>query len=226
MEEFKRISAYPDYDVSTAGVVRSWKNGKPVVLTQRTNRNGYLCVNFRIDGKTKIFKVHRLVAQAFISNPENKPEVNHINGDKTDNRVENLEWCTRSENLRHAYATGLKVALQGENNGRAKLTNEQARYIRDNPDGLTTVELAQKFCSEPILISLIQRGKSFKNVGGNIRKAKYSSPRIDDETRSEIRRLYAQSDISKRALAKQFGISQSTVRNIIHEGSSPAGNPR
>lgn len=72
------------------------------------NEKGYLSVEFIKDGKRKRFKVHRLVAMEFIPNPLNRTEINHIDGNKSNNSVENLEWSTRSDNLKHAYATGLR----------------------------------------------------------------------------------------------------------------------
>ena len=79
-------------------------------------------------GEKKKFLVHRLVAEAFIPNPENKPEVNHIDGDKTNNHVSNLEWVTRSENMQHAFKTGLNSNI-GINNSRSLLTERGYRDI-------------------------------------------------------------------------------------------------
>ena len=73
----------------------------------RLNNYGYTEVRLTKDGKTTTTFIHILIAKAFIPNPYNKPEVNHINGIKTDNRIENLEWCTHSENINHAYKMGL-----------------------------------------------------------------------------------------------------------------------
>lgn len=69
---------------------------------------GYYSLGLRKDCKVKCARIHRLVALHFIPNPQNKPEINHKNGIKTDNRIENLEWVTRSENEKHAYKIGLK----------------------------------------------------------------------------------------------------------------------
>ena len=101
-------------------------------------------IEFHKDGKGKTFLFHVLAAQAFISNPENKPEVDHRVGCKFNCHVDNLEWATHSENLRHAFANGLEEAKRGEDNWQATMTNEQARYVRENPEGLTGKELAKK----------------------------------------------------------------------------------
>ena len=84
----------------------------------------------RVNGKEKrdYYKVHRMVAETFIPNPDNLPQVNHKNGIKTDNRVENLEWCDGSYNIKHAYANGL--IPRGEKHYLAKLSDIEVKYIR------------------------------------------------------------------------------------------------
>lgn len=98
--EWRKIEGFPKYSVSDTGLVRNDESG--LILKAGQGKVGYMVVALNCKSKA----VHRLVAQAFIPNPGNKPDVNHINGNKTDNRVENLEWASRSENCLHAcYST-------------------------------------------------------------------------------------------------------------------------
>lgn len=99
--EWKKINGYPRYSVSSLGEVRNDDTG--AFLKAVKAKNGYLRLMLTPGRVNK--SVHRLVAEAFIPNPNNKPYINHINGDKTDNRVDNLEWCTQSENMQHAKET-------------------------------------------------------------------------------------------------------------------------
>lgn len=85
-------------------------NGKE--LTQSKNKFGYMFVSLTKDGKQKQHRIHRLVAQAFIPNPQHKEQVNHIDGDKTHNTVWNLEWCTCKENINHSIKTGLRPQMK------------------------------------------------------------------------------------------------------------------
>lgn len=108
-EEWRSIKDFPKYEVSNLGNIKSFtRKSKGNNLVPQPTRKGYLQILLYKDGKPHPKKVHRLVAEAFISNLKNEPQVNHIDGDKTNNCVNNLEWCNNSYNQLHAYKNGLE----------------------------------------------------------------------------------------------------------------------
>lgn len=128
--------ATTNYEVKTNGQVFNRVTGNE--LTHQINSEGYHAIRLCIDGKPFTTFAHRLVAIAFIPNPENKPEVNHIDGNKDNNNLSNLEWVTSKENTAHAIAMGLKWYFggKGEENGRSVYTEKQIREackMMENP---------------------------------------------------------------------------------------------
>lgn len=156
METWKDILRYEGlYQVSSLGRVRSnYSNGRKKsmdgILKQRDNCYGYLNVHLYKNSKRKAFLVHRIVAESFIPNPEVKNQVNHKNGNKTDNQVENLEWVDQSENQKHKCYVLNKLpeickGLSGEKNGRAKIQNRISEIMELRSAGMTQESIAKKF---------------------------------------------------------------------------------
>lgn len=102
----KKLTRDPNYEVDTEGNVYSVRRGG-LKLSPKRNWDGYLRIQLWKNNSCEYVSIHRLIAETFIPNPENKPFVNHINGVKDDNRSDNLEWCTQRENIVHAWETGL-----------------------------------------------------------------------------------------------------------------------
>jgi len=141
MVELKDVFGYEGiYTIDSNGNVYS-KNGRK--RKTRINRSGYNCIILTKNNKQYNTFVHRLVALSFISNPENKAEVNHKDGDKLNNSIDNLEWMTTKENAQHSWDTGLKGywnsnkngKLSGEGNGMCKISDSEVLFIRKNYNG-------------------------------------------------------------------------------------------
>lgn len=146
------------YAVTRGGNVLSMPNrtrGGVRELKQRVNSYVYVTLHDS-RGEQYPHTVHRLVAEAYIPNPRNKPCVNHKNGIKTDNRVDNLEWCTRSENQKHAHDTGLIKPMCGEKTPLSKLKNKEVLQIREMYGrGTTQKEIGNIFKIHQTTVSYI-----------------------------------------------------------------------
>lgn len=133
-EEWKDVEGYEGiYIVSNFSRVKRImhrKNPTNTLMKGTAHREGYFFFALRKDNICKNVPAHRMVAKAFIPNPENKPQVNHINGIKTDNRSENLEWNTAKENIRHSWKNGMSSIKKGEQSNRAVLTEKDVLEIR------------------------------------------------------------------------------------------------
>lgn len=160
-EVWKSVVGYEGiYEISNFGNVRSLprlikrKGGdyfdKGCVLAKSKTTTGYWKVELSVSGKRRSCKVHRLVAAAFINNPDNKPMVNHMDGNPLNNHVDNLEWCTQSENMRHAYDNGLRKCGLIEH-------KDDILYYYEVDKSVSIKELADKYqCSQKSISGLLK----------------------------------------------------------------------
>lgn len=192
-EIWKEITGYEGlYEVSNLGNVKSLernivrKDGTNYYIPERILRpckssKGYLNIGLNKNGRAKSYKVHRLVAEAFIPNPENKLEVNHINADKTDNRVDNLEWATRKENVQHSIDEGLQTMFGVKNN---KRSTPVAKY--DNNNVLIAVYPSMREASRQTGIHQSDICKCCKNVKNHITAGGFVWAYADQEQKQTI----------------------------------------
>ena len=152
----KQIKEYPNYLITKQGKIWSkWKKDWKSIFISNC---GYKRIHLLCKGKGKNFSVHRLVAETYLLNLNKYPVVNHKNGNKLDNRVQNLEWTTRSENEKHAFFIGLK-SLKGEKNTQAKLTSKSVKEIRELKGKMLQKDIGKLFNVSRSCINLILNNK-------------------------------------------------------------------
>ena len=203
--------------ISDSFTVTPINNSRPYVVKsiwrkQYVGNHGYYSFRF----KNVLFLTHRLVAQAFIPNLENKPEVNHLDGNKTNNVVTNLEWVTCSENMQHAWDTNLRKVTEnramGESQHLSKLNSSAVFEILSNMDKHCSY-FAEKFKVSVVTINDVQTGKKWKHLFPELPRkiAEGGKRRLSDDDIRQIR----SSNLSRRKLSKIYGISVSSIRDIL-----------
>lgn len=209
-----------NYEVSTYGRVRNTITKKNLKLSK--SKRGYVSVALYLHQKPKRYFVHTLVALAFIPNPENKPQVNHIKGKEKDNNwIGNLEWATQSENMKHAYSTGLEKVRRGTKIKTSKLTEKNVVDIKKLlMQGHTQQSIADRFNISRGNIKNIQLGTHWSHVEVDgfkpFKRSKNSLTKLSDKDVIKIRELYRTGEYTMQRLADQFGVSNPLISDIIH----------
>jgi hypothetical protein len=158
------------FEVSDQGNVRRivsrYLNPRVSLLKQETHKQGYKRIHFRQNGRGRRALVHVLVAEAFLGEQPAGTQINHIDGDKANNRADNLEFVTPSRNVRHSLDVLGVQRAKGERNGMASLTDEQAQQIRmmHKTGRYKQVELARMFNTSPTVIGRLLLRKTWRHI--------------------------------------------------------------
>lgn len=200
--------------ITDEGIVKSFYKNNWKILKTRINKDGY--EDIKLNGIT--YKVHRLVAQAFIPNPDNLPQVNHIDGNKKNNKVSNLEWCDNAYNQKHAWDNNLQPIRHASN---CKLSQAQADSIRQEYlNGSSISELSTFYQVSKTTIKDILNGKHYNLDKDILSVTKEQTKRkLTFEQAEEIRRLYNENHPSYNSLAIAYGVNHKTIKKIIDNKS-------
>ena len=146
IKDMKEITGYPGYYAMSDGFIITTKYKEPRILKSRKRTRGYLYVNLCKNGKYKSIEIHRLMSMCFLDDYDESLQVNHIDGNKKNNNIRNLEMVTQSENMRHALRIGLKIPLMGEEHYESKLKVKDVIKMRERyKNGESIAEIAKDY---------------------------------------------------------------------------------
>lgn len=234
-EVWKKIKEFDgNYEVSNLGRIRSIDRiiGKKLFLgkiIKQSNNRGYKMVSLYKNSKSHGRLVHRLVALAFIENPNNHPDVNHKDLNKENNQLDNLEWVSEKQNTQHAIINGAMDFIFGEKNFKSILTADQIKRIRSEywQTLLSTTDLALKYkVSKPCMVSIINnnnwydanyqkfldnKGKrAYRNIG-----SKNGACKLTELEVYSIRQRHNRGE-GVNSLALEYGVSRSGIQKIVN----------
>ena len=205
-----------DYYITKNGEVYSILNGKKRRLKTQINQKGYE----RITIRKKSYQIHRLVAENFIPNQNNLQQVNHKDGNKLNNCVDNLEWCNNSYNQIHAWNNNLQPRLRKVPN--RALTLEQAEEIRkEYLTGKTSQrKLAKKYNVSKTTIADLLNGKYYNHSKNNKPLVLNKNiPKLTLKQAEEIRKRYKEENISLNKLGREYNVDHKTIKRIVDNES-------
>ena len=180
-------------------------------LSSAINGGGYPYVTLHYNKRKFNKMIHRLLAIAYLPNPENKPQVNHIDGNKLNYSLDNLEWVTQFENMQHSVVTGLSP--KGERSYLAKLTEEDVKDISVlHSQGVSCEELSKQFGITPGGISGILSGRTWKHVSREIFQIKFKA-KLTPTDIPKIREMFVKG-LSNTEIAEKFGVARGTIQQV------------
>lgn len=213
-KEFKIVYDFYPVEVNKEGVLRNTETGH--IYSLHDDKDGYKKMSTCYKNQNMNISAHRCVALAWLENPNNHPVVNHKNGVKTDNRVENLEWCTHKENTQHAIATGLITHKVGEECGSSKYSEATVREVCQLlVEGWRGCDIAKSLDVHHGFVSDVKSGKSWSHVSCEYWDERISRGSLKGPVVREICQMM-QDGHTVKAIAEHFNSKNVTVSKIRH----------
>lgn len=229
-EEWRSVPNYTDYQVSNLGRMRSKKTrgrfatGDWRLMKLTVGKRGYVVVSLSVNGKVIRRTIHSVVCEAFIGPRPHRHDINHIDANKTNNALVNLEYCTRSHNERHAIRMGLKDSrprYHGESHCNSRLTQCDADKIRTllTTTKLSAGHIAKMFSISKDTMTSIALARTYTDSPGGppqpINSRVRGVGKLTDDIAHAIREAYSNGEGSHRKLGKRFGVSRQTIGDIV-----------